>query len=324
MKKLRWGFLSTAKIGASAYVPAIRYSRNGELYAVASRDLEKAKQFAKEHGFARSYGSYEELLADPQVDAVYIPLPNSMHCEWSLKAAAAGKPVLCEKPLAANAEEARRMRDTFVHLKLPLQEAFMYRHHPLNQKAVELCKAGRVGKILSMRSSFTTDMRQAGDIRLSQELAGGSLRDLGCYCVNIFRFVMGEEPTAVKAVAVNHPETGVDTLMSGTLKFPSGVVAGFTCGFGSLFTCSYEIIGSEGRILCDFGAMVAWPGGQFHLKVWSNGRYEEIPVPPSNHYQLLAEHFADAVLLGHPLIFPADDAVKGMDVLDRLYASTAE
>lgn len=324
MKKIKWGFLSTARIGASAYVPAIRNSRNGELYAVASRDLGKAQAFAKEHGFACAYGSYEELLADPQVDAVYISLPNSMHCEWSIKAAEAGKPVLCEKPLAANADEARRMRDSFGARNLPLQEAFMYRHHPLNQRAAELCKSGRIGKILTIRSVFTSDSRKDGDIRMSKELAGGALRDLGCYCVSIARFVTREEPKSVKALAINYSDDGVDTQISGCLKFPSGIIASFSCGFGSLFTCGYEIFGSEGRILCELGAMVAWPSGQFHLKVWSNGRYEEIPIAPANHYQLIAEHFGDAVLLGQPLIFPADDAVKGMAVLDRLCASAAE
>lgn len=323
MKKLRWGFLSTSRAGA-AYAMAIHNSRNGELYAVASRSSEKAGRFAREYGFSCSYGSYDALLSDPNVDAIYLPLPFALRCEWGLKAAAAGKPVLCEKPLALSAWDAKRMRDAFAQKKLPLLEAYAYRYHPLNQKSYELCRAGRIGKILNMRSAFTTDMSNLKDMRLRRDLGGGALRDLGCHCLDLFRFIMVEEPISAKAVAIVHPEAGVDMQATGVLRFSSGAVASFNCGFESPYTCGYEIIGSDGRILCDIGAMVAWPVGQFHLKVWSHGRYEEIPVPPANPYQLIAEHFADAVLLKYPLISSPDDSVKGMELLDKLYASISE
>lgn len=317
---VRWGFLSTAAIAASALVPAIRASRNGVLHSVASRDPGKAREFAAAHGFARSHDSYEALLADPEVEAVYIPLPNSMHVPWSMKAADAGKAVLCEKPLAVNAEEARRVVAYFKERGVLLGEAFMFRYHPLTRKALAFLREGRIGALQAVRSSFfAVEGKAASDIRFSAELAGGALRDLGCYCTAIIRMAVGEEPSEVRGVVQPMP-SGVDARAAGVLKFPSGVVADFGCGFDTPFSASYEFIGSTGRLLVDHGAMVAWPGTAFSIKLWTKTGYEGITVPPANHYQLMVEDFGDALREGRPLEFPADDAVANLDVLDRVRA----
>lgn len=319
MKRIRWGFLSTAAIGASAYVPALRASRNGVLHAVASRDPAKAREFAAAHGFVRAHDSYEALLADPEVDAVYNPLPNALHAEWTMKAADAGKAVLCEKPLAANAAEARRMVEHSRRKRVLLAEAFMYRYHPLTRTAVELVRTGRIGTLRAVRTVFYgVDGKPGDDIRFSQALAGGAVRDLGCYCLGILRLVTGEEPDRVEAVSEPLP-SGVDGRTSGVLHFPSGVVGSFDCGMGLPFACAYEFTGTGGRLVVDEGAMVAWPGAAFTIKLWpKGGAREDITVPPANHYQLMAEAFADALLGGPPLEFGPEDAVRGMELIDRV------
>jgi len=319
-RPVRWGFLSTAAIAASALVPAVRASRNGVLHSVASRDAAKAREFAATHGFARSHDSYEALLADPEVEAVYIPLPNSMHAPWSLKAADAGKAVLCEKPLAVDAAEARRVTAYFQERGILLGEAFMFRYHPLTRKALALLREGRIGTLQAVRSSFfAVEGKAATDIRFSAELAGGALRDLGCYCAAIIRMAAGEEPSEVRGV-VQPMAGGVDARASGALKFPSGVVADFACGFGTPFSASYEFIGSTGRLLVDQGAMVAWPGTAFPIKLWTKEGCEEITTPPANHYQLMVEDFGEALRGGRALEFPADGAAANLEVLDRVRA----
>lgn len=318
--KIRWGFLGTARIGASSYVPAIRASRNGVLHAVASRDAAKAREFAARHGFARAHASYEALLADPEVDAIYNPLPNSLHAEWSIRAARAGKPVLCEKPLAANAAEARAMVEAFAQAGLPLSEAFMYRRHPLTRRALEIARSGRLGRLRLLRAHFTTGLNDAANIRLNRELAGGALRDLGCYCVDILRQAAGAEPIEARALAVAHATGGVDQRLAGVLKFPDGALGEFGCGFGLTLACAYEFQGERGRLAVDHGAMVAWPGEAFKIKLWVGDAYEEIVVPPANHYTLTAEEFADAVLGRGPLTTDPQDAVRGIELLDRLLA----
>lgn len=321
MQKIRWGFLSTAGIADGVYAPAIKASRNAVLQAVASRSGEKAQSFAKKHGIPQIHDSYEALLANPEVDAIYNPLPNSLHAEWSIKAALAGKPVLCEKPLSANAAEARRMVDVFAAKKLLLAEAFMYRLHPLTKKAVSLAREGTLGKILAIRSSFFALENSAPtDIRYQKNLAGGALRDLGSYCVNFTRLVTGEEPTEVRAVS-DFRSGGVDLRTSAVLKFPSGIVADFSCGFDMPFSCDYDVLGTEGRLRVDHGALVAWPGEEFVIKLWKKSGHEEIKVPAVNHYQLLVEEFCDALLTGSPLSFPPEDAVKNMEVMDRIFVS---
>ena len=316
---LRWGILSTANHADSAYVPAIQASRNGCVAAVASRSLEKASNFAQKHHIPKVHGSYEALLTDPEIDLIYNPLPNGMHAEWSIRAAEAGKPVLCEKPLCANGREAEQMAEAVRKTGVPIAEAYMYRLHPLNCQARDLLRDGRIGDVRNVHAQFFAGGDDPDNIRFSQALAGGSMRDLGGYCTSLMRFLLGEEPEEVKAVSQEHPNGGIDYRLSGVLRFPEGRTASFDCGFGVPFTCSYTVIGTEGRLAVPTGAMVASKTKEQPIHLWTaDGRFEEIMTPVANHYQLMAEHFADVVKGTATLLYPIEDAVANMRVMDRV------
>ncbi len=325
-RKLRWGVISTARIGASAVIPAIHESNNGEVAAVASRDLEKGKQFAAENGIPQTFGSYDEMLADPNIDAIYNPLPNSMHGEWSMRAAEAGKHVLCEKPLANNADEAQQMADLFAAKDLLLAEAFMYRFHPQTEKVKEMVDAGAVGKVHAMQSTFNFSIGSEDDVRLSKELEGGALMDVGCYCLNIIRYLIGEEPSEVRAFADFGERSGVDERLTGILSFPSGAFAHFDCSIRTHFTQTYDIRGTSGRIHVEraFVPFRPDPDAPIIIRYWSSvpgiekHQYEEIEIPRVNQYTLMVEDFADAVLNNRPPRFPIEDSINNMRAIERL------
>lgn len=319
-QKIRWGVISTANIGRKRVIPAIRASRNGEVAAVASRSLEKARAFAAETGIPRAYGSYEELIADPTIDAIYNPLPNSEHAAWSIRCAEAGKPVLCEKPLARSAAEAQTMVDAFAARGLLLAEAFMYRFHPQTQQVVRMVEAGAVGDVTVVQAAFCFPVSREDDIRLSQPLAGGALMDVGCYCVSVIRLLTGAEPERVHAVAAFGARSGVDEALAGVLGFASGAVAHFDCGLRSYRTHTYEVRGTRGRILVPEG-FVMDPGAGTVIRHWQGTRYDEIDIGPADHYQLMVEDFADALLAGRAPRFAPQDAVANMRVIDSLLAA---
>ncbi|MCJ7625863.1 MAG: Gfo/Idh/MocA family oxidoreductase, partial [Anaerolineaceae bacterium] len=227
-KKLRWGIISTANIGKWAVIPAIQASSNGEVVAVASRDAQKGETFAAELGIPRSFSSYEALLEDAEIDAIYNPLPNSMHLEWSIKAAEKGIHVLCEKPLALDAAECDKMQAAADANGVKLMEAFMYRFHPQTEKVVELVREGVLGELRFIHSAFTFRLTRPENIRWDPDLGGGALMDVGSYCVNISRTVAGQEPVEVQAFARWSP-SGVDEQLAGTMRFESGVLAQFDC-----------------------------------------------------------------------------------------------
>jgi xylose dehydrogenase (NAD/NADP) len=317
--KIRWGIISTANIGRRALVPALHNATNGELVAVCSRDLAKARAFADELNIPRAYGSYEEMLADPDIDAVYNPLPNDQHATWSIRAAAAGKHVLCEKPLTADAAEAEEMVKAFkAHGRL-LAEAFMYRFHPRTRRVRELVQSGAIGAVQTMASAFTFRLRNEVNIRLEGDMAGGSIMDVGCYAVGVMRFVTGEEPVAVNAYA-HYNSRGADELATGTLVFPSGALGHFDSGVRAHGGQWYDIRGSEGRIFVD-NAFVAPKDQVTTLRFWHGDQYEEIEFEPVDQYQLMAEDFADAILNDRPPLYPPEDAVAAMRLMDSLRAS---
>ncbi len=318
--KIRWGILSTAQIAKNSYVPAINESDNGEIVAVASRSLEKAQAFADECGIPKAYGSYEELLADPDVDAVYNPLPVSMHCEWSIKCAQAGKPCLCEKPMARNAAEVEQMVTAFKEKDLLLAEALMYRFHSLTRKALDIIHSGGIGDVKIARSSFNVDICDPNDIRLRKDMGGGALLDLGVYCVSILRQIMQAEPETIKSVARWGKESGVDETMAGVMQFPSGAIGYFGCGLKAQFDCSYEVCGTTGRLLVDFGAMCAWPGTEFTIKYSHDGEDEEIVTPACNHYTAMVNDFNEALLTGRPMTYGMEDTLNNMRSIDRIFA----
>lgn len=317
---IRWGILSTANIGKHRVIPAIQASANGRVTAVASRSLEKARAFADELGIPTAYGSYEELIAAPDVDAIYIPVPNSEHAAWAIRCAEAGKPTLCEKPLARNAAEAQRMVDAFAQRGVLFAEAFMYRFHPQTQRVKQLLDDGAVGDVRVVSASFTFSVREESDIRLSRPLAGGSLMDVGCYCINVMRFLLGSEPDEVHALARVGAQSGVDETFSGVLAFPGGALGHFDSSLRTQFTHTYEVRGSRGRILVD-QAFVMPQDAETVIRWWHDEQYEEIRIAPANSYTLMAEDFAGALLEGRPPRFAPQDAVANMRVIDLLNAA---
>lgn len=323
--KIRWGILSTANIGRRRVIPAMQRTSNGVVTAVASRDLARARAFADELNISTAYGSYEELIADPNIDAIYNPLPNSEHAYWSIKCAEAGKPCLCEKPLASDAPEAQTMVDAFATRNVLFAEAFMYRFHPQTMRVKELVTSGLIGDLLVMRAAFSFVIREEDNIRLSKGLVGGSLMDVGCYCLNVMRLMSDEEPQTAKAVARVGAVSGVDEVMSGVLQFPSGVVGHFDSSLRAQHNHSYELRGTEGRIVVEQG-FVMGPDQTTTIRTWhttGNGedRYEEISIPPANHYTLMAEDFADALIKARPPRYMPQDGVENMRLIDMLKAS---
>ena len=268
--KVRWGILSTARIGQKRLIPAIQKSRNGVVTSVASRDLRKAKQFGREMGIPHAMGSYEELLASKDVDAVYIPLPNSLHKEWTVKAAEAGKHVLCEKPMGLDVEEVNAMSAAASANHVKLMEAFMYRFHPQTEKIIQMVRDGEIGKLRAIQAAFAFTLNNWDDIRYNPRLGGGSLMDVGCYCVNICRTLVGAEPVTVYATA-NWAPTGVDELMVANLVFPDGVLAQFTCGFVLDRSQHYQVMGTEGTIALEMGAFLSG-GRDIHIRGAEKGR----------------------------------------------------
>ncbi len=315
-RKIRWGILSTANIGRRV-IPAIHASANGEVVAVGSRSLEQARAFANEQNIPRAHGSYGELIADSDIDAIYIPLPNRLHAEWSIKCAAAGIPTLCEKPFASDADEAQSIVDAFAAREVMLAEAFMYRFHPQQAKVKEIVAAGGIGQLQIINSSFTFPISDEANIRLSKALAGGSLMDVGCYCVNLMRFMTGEEPSSVTASAIIGERSGVDETLAGTLEFPSGVIGHFDCGLRAYRQHSYTLKGSAGMITVPT-SFVPDKTADTVVRHWHGDSFTEHIIKAADHYQLMVEDFADALLHQRAPRFAPADAVSNMVVVDRL------
>jgi xylose dehydrogenase (NAD/NADP) len=318
--QLKWGILGAAKI-ARSLAPAIKDSKFASAYAVASRSLSKAEAFAKEYGFERSYGNYEALLEDPEVEVIYNPLPNSLHCEWTIKALQAGKHVLCEKPLADNAIQCKQMIRAARKSRRLLMEAFMYRFHPQTAKIEELLIQKTIGHVRVVRAAFGFLINlEVPNVRLAEELTGGCLMDVGCYCVNAIRNVFGEEPVEVLGHAVRGEKTQVDVTFAGTLIFPDRRVGIFNSSFHTVLDWSVEIVGTQGRIFVPS----PWkPNAQltsFILEV--NGKAETVEIKDGGGiYHLEVDHFSRCVLENQPLGLPPEDGLRNMAVIDALQKS---
>ena len=321
-RALRWGVISTSNIGRVAVNPAIQASSNGELIAVASREREPAEAFAEASGIPRAYRSYAELLGDADVDAVYIPLPNSLHLEWTLKAFEAGKHVLCEKPLALTEAECLEMATAAEANGVRIMEAFMYRFHPRAQRVVDRVRAGEIGDLRVIRSSFTFRLTRPDNIRWDPDLGGGALMDVGCYCVNVSRTIAGTEPIEVQAVA-NWSDRGVDRELVGTLRFPDGVLAHFDCALTMERNETCEIAGTEGQLHVPGAFLPGTADAPIELRRGRGGVEREI-VPGTDQYRLMVEHFADAVLADTPFRYPAEEAAMNMRTIEALYRSARE
>lgn len=320
-EQIRWGILSTANIGVKRFIPGVGRSRNGVVAAIASRDLTRARQVAEGLDIPAAYGSYEQLLADPAIDAIYNPLPNSLHAEWTLKAAQAGKPILCEKPLALDSAEAESMIEGCRQHEVLLMEAFMYRFHPQQALVRSLIDQGAIGEIRFVRSAFTFMLEPfpAHNVRLRSDLGGGALMDVGCYSVNAARMLFGEEPVWASAQWDFRSEYGVEVSLAGILDFGAGRFATFDCGFRAPGQGNYTAVGSRGEIEVP-NAFVPQPVDLTVRVIDGTGTRQEL-VPGVDQYQLEAEEFADALLEGRPLRIPAEDALGTLRAIGALHRS---
>jgi xylose dehydrogenase (NAD/NADP) len=310
---LRFGVLSTAAITDAL----LASGHEQEFAAVGSRDRARAEAWAAERGVPRAYGSYEELLADPEVDAIYNPLPNSLHVEWSIKALEAGKHVLCEKPMSRHAGEVERAFDVAEREGLVLEEAFMWRHHPQLVRARELLAAGDVGELRVIRAAFAFNAPDPDDIRLQADLDGGGLMDVGCYCVSGCRALAGAEPIRAYAEYVPGGNGGVDVALAATLRFPGDVIAHFDCGLSYLGGDHLEAVGSHGTLFLDD----PWHGREAVIELRRNGTVERIEAGPANSYALELADFEAAVRGEHPALLTRADAVAQARAIEALYTS---
>jgi predicted dehydrogenase len=309
-----WGIISTAHINRLVLAGA-RESDRVEVVAVASRDQARAEAYAREHGIERAYGSYEALLAEPDIDAVYISLPNSLHVEWSIHALEAGKHVLCEKPLDRRPDEVERAFEAAARSGRILMEAFMYRHNPQTAKLTELVGAEAIGQLRVVRSAFSFSLGDPENVRLAADLDGGALMDVGCYCVSGSR-LLGGEPERVYGEQVVG-ESGVDVLFSGTMRFPDGVAAHFDCGFVLPGRDELEVVGSEGSLFLDD----PWHARRPVIELRRESGVEEIALEPADSYRLELENLSDAIHGEAEPLLDRDDAVGQARAIDALYRS---
>ncbi|MCI0526910.1 MAG: Gfo/Idh/MocA family oxidoreductase [Nitrospira sp.] len=321
--KIHWGVLGCANIAIARVIPAIQESLNAQVLALGSRDLEKARKTAQTLNIPRAYGSYEEVLADPDIQAVYIPLPNNLHAEWTLQAAARGKHVLCEKPVAMTPEECERMIEACQTHRVLFMEGFMYRLHPQNQHVKDLVTSGVIGTVKLVRAAFSFPITpQHPAIRLSKELGGGALMDIGCYGINVCRWIFEAEPTAVFARAEIDPDRQVDTSLVAVLEFPEGRKGLLDCSFTMARRHTYEVVGTEGKIEVP-AAFV--PTGETSIYITNQeGTRQEERFEAVNQYRLEFDHFSDCILKNKPLSFSPGDALGNMKVIAALRQSQQE
>lgn len=323
-RKLKWGILGCASIAKRSVIPGIQLSEMNEVAAIASRNKENAQQTADQLGIPQAYGSYEELLEDPSIDVVYIPLPNHLHKEWTIRAAEAGKHILCEKPLALNAAEAEDMAAAAEAAGVHLLEAFMYRYHPRYDAIKDLMESGAIGDIRGLRGVFT--FNNAGDtanVRYRKDWGGGSIYDVGCYPIHAARLLLGKEPNAVTVNAFFSPEhDDVDMMAAGLIEF-GDVSLSFDCGMWAASRNPLEILGTDGIIEIP-SAFVTPTEGSGNFFITAHGEKKEIYVQHVNAYTEQADQLARAIRNEAPLRFDVQDAVRNMKVIDACLLSARE
>jgi predicted dehydrogenase len=311
---MRLGIVSTADINRKV-IPGAHASEKVDLVAVASRDQARADAYAKEWHIPRAYGSYEAMLDDPEVDAVYISLPNTMHREWSIRSAEAGKHVICEKPFSKRASDVEEAFDAAERAGRLLTEAFMYRHNPQTAKLAELVRGGAIGELRVVRTAFSYSLYDADNIRLRTDVEGGSLMDVGCYCVSGTRLVAGE-PESVYGQAYIGP-SGTDWVFTGAMRFPGDVHALFDCGTCLPERDELEAIGTEGSLFLDD----PWHCLEPVIELRRDDGVEEIRLDPTDSYRLELENLADAIAGDAPLLLGREDAVGQARTIEALFRS---
>ena len=315
--KVRWGFLSTARINRRLLAAAEKTDA-AEVVAVASRDSDRAEAYAVEHGISRSHGSYEALLEDSEVDAVYISLPNSLHVEWSVRALAAGKHVLCEKPLTRSPEEAEYAFEAADRAGRILMEAFMWRHSPQTAKLAQLVEGGVIGELQLVRATFSFPLEGRRNIRLDPDLGGGALMDVGAYCVSAARLLAGEPERVYGEQVIG--DSGVDVLFTGVLRFPRGVLAEIDAGMYLPRRDGLEAVGTEGSLVISD----PWLAQRLVLHLRRGESREEIALPPADPYRLELENMCAAIGGEAKPLLGREDAVGQARALDALYKSADE
>jgi len=320
MKKIRWGILSTANIGTEKVIPAMQKGEHCEIIAIASRSKNKARLAAKKLNILNAYGSYDELLADPDIDAIYNPLPNHLHVPWSIKTLEAGKHVLCEKPISLTAEEGQQLVE-FAKAKpqLKIMEAFMYRFHPQWQKAKQLVNDGKIGELKTIQSVFSYFNDDPNNVRNKKDIGGGGLMDIGCYCISLSRFIFNSEPKRVCGIVEYDPNFGTDRLASGMMDFETGTST-FTCSTQLSYYQRVNIFGTTGRIEIEipFNAPNDKP-----TKMWLQREdgTEEIIFDICDQYTIQGDSFSLAIINDTKVPTPIEDAVSNMKVIERIIES---
>ena len=321
---LRWGILSTAAIAANHVVPALQAASGHEVVAVGSRDLTRATAWAADHNIANGYGSYDELLADPNVEAVYNPLPNHLHVDWSIAALEAGKHVLCEKPLGLDAVDARRLVDAAANQPgLVVMEAFMYRFHPQWIAAAELVRDGRIGELRTIQTFFSYFNDDPTNVRNDSTIGGGALLDIGCYPISQARFLFGREPERALGLIERDPTFGTDRLTSAILDFGNGRSATFTVSTQLHGHQRAQIVGTTGRIEVDIPVNSPKDRPTKLTVVTDDDGTEVLAFGPVDQYGCQADAFGAAIRSGQPAPTPLDDAIANMAVIDAVFASAA-
>jgi D-xylose 1-dehydrogenase (NADP+, D-xylono-1,5-lactone-forming) len=313
---LNWGFISTARINKVMFEP-LRTSKRNFLLAVASRDKNRANEYARENNIERAYGSYADLLEDKEIDVVYNTLPNHLHAEWSIKAVEAGKHVLCEKPLALSLDDVDAISAAAQKHNRVVTEAFMYRTHVQTHTVREIVKSGKLGKIKMIRSNFTFVMTNQDDYRWKPEMGGGSLWDIGCYPLSFARTVLAAEPLEVFGWQVTG-QTGIDESFIAQIRFPDNVFAHFDCSIRIPFRVFMEIVGNEAslRISRPFN-----PGAQETLELFCNGEIEKITVSGTPPYLSEVEDIADSILINKPAVISLTDSRANVATILALFES---
>lgn len=321
MRKLRWGVLSTAKIGREKVIPSMQKGKYSDVIAIGSAN-KQAKTIARDCNISKVHDSYEQLLADPDVEAVYIPLPNHLHAEWAIKSLQAGKHVLCEKPLALSFAQAQQLLNEAAKFpKLKIMEAFMYRFHPQWQHAKQMVDEGTLGELKTIQSFFSYYNVDGANIRNRPDAGGGGLMDIGCYCISLSRFIFGKEPSAVTGIADYDPAFQTDRIATAILDFSNGQTASFTCSTQAVPYQRVNIVGTKARLEIEipFNAPIDQPTKSW---IYTKEETRTIHFDVADQYTLQGDAFSKAVLNNEPVPTPLEDAVNNMKVIESIMLSS--
>lgn len=320
MKKVKWGVLGVASIAVRKVIPGMQKGASSEVTAIASRDKKKAEEAARKLGISKAYGSYEELLRDSEIDAVYNPLPNHLHVPWSIRAAEAGKHVLCEKPISLNVAEARTLLETRDRTGVKMGEAFMVKTHPQWLRTREIIRGGGIGELRSALCAFNYFNRDPANVRHKVEWGGGGLLDIGCYPITMSRFIFEEEPVRVTGALQRDPDFGTDRLASAILEFTAGRQSVFSCGTQTAFYQRMHFLGTEGRVEIE----IPWNAPndrpcRIFIGDVTNSRLKTEEIPEVDQYTIQGDEFSRAIRGEREVPVPLEDALGNMAVIEAVF-----